>query len=183
MDVVKIKGKKVSKKNKDSVEEVDGIALNDKKIEVIQSTLTKMVVSTPIPDQNNLDTSREALDNMVQVLDVIVNQVLPDELSQSLRELGENVPVIKSNVRGYIINHYLQQQTGIPAYLSKLTTASGLEEILEEVGEENVEKLKLLTAEALKLSKADVNYGIKRDKQEGILQTESRRRRTEFFRN
>ena len=106
--VIEIKGTK-----KDGVETIDGVTLIDKKIEIIQSTLNKMTVSTPVPDQNRLDASKESLDNVTDVLETVIDYVLPDNLSD-LREVGEYFPLIKSNIKADAIKKYLQTQPGIP---------------------------------------------------------------------
>ena len=111
--VIEIKGTK-----KDGVETIDGVTLIDKKIEIIQSTLNKMTVSTPVPDQNRLDASKESLDNVTSVLETVFDYALPDNLSD-LREVGEYFPLIKANIKADAIKKYLQTQPGIPSWLSR----------------------------------------------------------------
>lgn len=130
---------------------------NARHFEIIEEVLNVMVVSTPEPDQNELQTTFENVDNFTKIIDRVVDAIFGDTLRNTLDGDGAKYSMLLSEqLKSNLLKDFLRSNNGIPNFIAKALDMESLEEVLNGEIDGMVEFLKITKTAVERLREMDL---------------------------
>lgn len=146
-------------KKKDAKEgEETNLALEDNRYyEIIEEVLDVMVISTPDPDQNELEATFENVDNFTKIIDKVVEIIFGDTLRNTLDGDGAKYSQLLSDqLKANLLKDFLRGNNGIPSFIAKALDNEALEDVLNGEIDGMVDFLEITKRAVERLKEMDV---------------------------